>query len=236
MLPEGTVTFDELSSTIYVGRIIQPSSKASPIGSLIFDYNDDNLVELQFTEHDRIAEAGKYTLLEGDFVQFRIAFDKRQTTKRATQISLIEEHSLSANSQNTKEHRERGILVKLLSANDLMHLNQLNVNNVSSGASGDYYSKISYGAIKCVEQDEIVYFSFNELVNYVKFTSSKAAKNNAGEENESIKSSQHQEATPTISYKVNQVKLEVGDSLEFSVVQTGLNQNVLVIFFSSFFT
>ena len=229
MLPEGTVTFDDISSTIYVGRIIQPpmltsssnsSSSSTPpisIGSLIFDYNDDsNLIELKFTERDRIPECGKYTLLEGDFVQFRIATDKRRminssagNQRRATQISLIEEHSLSANSQNTKEHREKGVLIKLLSANDLLNLNSGTTNNNSNS---EFLNKINYGAIKCIEQDEIIYFSFNEIINYAKFTSNK--------ENDNGSSSSQQ-----ITYKINQVKLELGDSLEFSVVECSSNSN-----------
>merc|ERR1712127_1150722 len=136
-LPDRTVSFDELSANVFVGRIIQPpqplvansatnSAETThdigiSVGRLIFDYNDDSLVELKFTDRDRIELGGEYTLLEGDFVQFRIATDKRSiansyannananaVTRRATQISLIEEHSLKANAGNTKEDRQTG--------------------------------------------------------------------------------------------------------------------------------
>ena len=82
MLPQGSVNFDELSADVYVGRIVQAppsklqlqssggssnSSMMPQFGRLIFDNNDENLVELTFNERDRIVEAGEYTLLEGSF-------------------------------------------------------------------------------------------------------------------------------------------------------------------------
>ena len=130
---------------------------------------------------------------KGDFVQFRIANDKRKRLilqsqpnfkltpnqlslfQRATNITLIEEHSLLDNSVNTKEHREKGVLVRLHSpTNDSQ-----------------------YGAIKCIEQDDLVLFSFDEVISFVKFS--------PGDEKQ--------------SFVVNKVKLEVGDSLEFSVIK-----------------
>jgi len=214
MLPDGTVNFDEISSNVYIGRIVQtlPSSKvllqqsgsnqmmpSVALGRLIYDNNDENLVELTFNERDRIASAGEYTLLEGDFVQFRIATDKRKRLllqsqphiklnpsqlsqlQRATNITLIEEHSLIDNSANTKEHRETGVLVK-----------------VHTGGSNE----TQLGVIKCLEQDELVFFPFEELINFVKFSTADPSNEQQSE-----------------SFTVNKVKLEVGDSLEFSVVK-----------------
>ena len=216
MLPEGSVCFDELSSNIYVGRIVQSpyqqniNGVITTIGTLIYDNNDDSLVELSFTDRDRIPGASEYTLIEGDFVQFRIATDKRKRNyylsqphqafslsafQRATQLTLIEEHSLVDNGINTKEHRERGILIKLCSANDFLTQQQQQPNN-------DLYNQVKFGAIKCIEQDELVYFSFNEIINFAKFNASTDNNNKAAS-----------------SYTIDKVKLEVGDSLEFTVIK-----------------
>lgn len=210
MLPDGSVSFDELSSNIYLGRIIQPLTPTkyftnltginlngiSSIGRLVYDKNgaDDNLVELYFTDRDRIPNSGEYSLLEGDFVQFCIAFDKRKKpshlnpvmNQRATHLTLIEEHSLLENSVNTKEHRERGILFKIYNGKDLQ-------------SSVD--SQTKFGAIKCLEQTDLVYFSFGEVINYVKFKTSTL------------------NGMSPVSFSVNEVNLQVGDSLEFSVIK-----------------
>lgn len=222
MLPEGSVCFDELSTNIYVGRIVQSpyqqniNGVLTNMGTLIYDNNDDSLVELNFTDRDRIPGANEYTLIEGDFVQFKIATDKRKRNyylsqpphqafslssfQRATHLTLIEEHSLVDNGINTKEHRERGILFKLYSANDLLSQQQQQPNN-------DLYNQVKFGAIKCIEQEELVYFSFNEIINFAKFN---AASSNGATDNNSGKGPM---------YTVDKVKLEVGDSLEFSVVK-----------------
>ena len=237
-LADGTVTFDELSTSVYVGRVtqspIQPASTPTPttsrvtnIGRLIFDANDEHgqLVELTFGERDRVLEAGEYTLLEGDFVQFRVASDKRlkqqqQQRRRAAQISLIEEHSLLANSANTKERRQQGVLVALFSANDVL-------NNMVGGrmsaqlvyASGAAAARrvaatatttitsdeYKYGAIECLEQDEIVYFSMSEVIRYVRFAAELTSDASA--------------TAAASAYTVSNVELEVGDSLEFSLVE-----------------
>jgi cold shock CspA family protein len=237
---QGTLTFDELSTQVYIGRIIQPLTKItnatnlnginlvslsgtnfSSIGRLIYDSNTSNnnnnnsnmnnngesLVELSFTDRDRCDGAGEYTWLEGDFVQFRIASDKRRKTckpqqlqlglyQRATQMTLIEEHSLVENSINTNEHRERGVLVKLYNSKDLLPAavaaalmeNDINVNNNIN----------KYGAIQCLEQNDLVYFSLSEVISYVRFSTT---------------------SKTTTNYSVNEVKLQVGDSLEFSVAK-----------------
>jgi cold shock CspA family protein len=200
-LPEGTVCFDELSQTVYIGRVVQAPIRLNngsvTLGRLIYDNNQDNLGELTFGENDRAliiasdatangGQNNKYTLLEGDFVQFRIATDKRRkfatqsnNIQRATQLTLIEEHNLAQNSQNTHENREKGVLIK--------------INN----------DQIKYGAIKCLEREDLVYFAFNEIINYAKFKTDTAGSR---------------------SFFINQVKLEVGDSLEFSVMQCQKDQ------------
>lgn len=214
MLQDGTVSFDELSRNVFIGRIIQPLTKLTnlmnninlnginlsgitSIGRLIFDNNsnnDETLTELVFSDLDRVANAGNYTLLEGDFVQFRIASDKRKKNysnntqmhrqQRATQITLIEEHSLVENSVNTGEYRERGVLVKLGTAKELVpHL--------------DTHSQSKYGAIRCLEQNELVYFSIAEVINYVRFASTGGV----------------------TSFSVKEIQMHIGDSLEFSVIK-----------------
>ncbi|CAF0834579.1 unnamed protein product [Brachionus calyciflorus] len=182
----GSVSFDELSRNIFIGRILTPPIMNS-VGRLIYDgNNNDNLIELTFTDRDRINGASEYTFLEGDFVQFRIATDKRkrlnqnfyqqqqQQEKRATQLTLIEEYSLDENSINTNEHREKGVLTKI--TND------------------------KYGAIKCLEKDDLVYFSFNEIISFAKLV------------------------PDSVTYKISKTNLELGDSLEFSVVQCQRDQ------------
>ena len=225
MLPDGTVSFDELGRDVYVGRIIQPLTKLAnflsskhlnginlngtqSLGRLIYDTNvNDSLAELMFTERDRCM--GEYTLLEGDFVQFRIATDKRKKLfnnntqmhkqPRASQLTLIEEYSLVENSVNTGEHREQGVLVKMGTTKELL---PAGMDPQQAAALG----KFKYGAIKCIEQSELVYFSFDELINYVRFNTT---------------------ITGT-SYTLKEFQLQVGDSLEFSVVKC---QKVWVVFY-----
>lgn len=226
MLPSGTVSFDELSREPFIGRIIQPLTKianllhntnlngislneVTSIGKLVFDNNNSNenekLTEILFSDLDRLPNASGYTLLEGDFVQFRISSDKRQRSfnnntqmhrqKRATQLTLIEEHSLIENIINTGEYRERGVLVKFSNAQELLQ------NNDMHNQSSVFQQK--YGAIKCLEQNELIYFSASEVINYVKFPTNASGV-----------------ATPS----VKEVDLQIGDSLEFSIVKCQKDQ------------
>lgn len=217
MLPDGSVSFDEISHNVFIGRIIQPLTKLSnlmhvnlngmnlneisSIGKLIFDNNsnktDETLTELLFSDLDRVPNSGNYTLLEGDFVQFRIATDKRKKhynnniqmhkQQRATQITLIEEHSLIENSVNTGEYRERGVLIKLGTAKELIP--NLDISNQAN--------QFKYGAIKCIEHNDLIYFSVSEVIKYARFT---------------------QKANNT-TFSVTDVQLQIGDSLEFSVIK-----------------
>lgn len=219
MLPAGTVSFDEVSREVFIGRIIQPKinlmqnislngfnlNEIKSIGKLIFDNKNKNegetLTELLFTDLDRLAST-KYTLVEGDFVQFRIASDKRKRMhnnntqmhrqQRATQVTLIEEHSLVENSINTGEYRERGILVKLGTPKEIMP--NLEISNL--------VNQNKLGAIKCIEQNELVYFSVNEVINYARFVTN--------EEN--------------VTSSVKEVQLQIGDSLEFSIIKCQKDQ------------
>lgn len=171
-LAPGSVNFDELSPQIFLGRVTKAPSaggggggvnNATAAGHLIYEC-DDKLVELSFTDKDHVPGAGAYTLLEGDFVHFRIAADKRLLKnasagasgrvvamtgagkQRATHLTLIEGYSLRDNATNTNEHRENGLLVEL------------------DAATGG-------GLVKCLEREDLVFFNANELIRFVTFTS-----------------------------------------------------------------
>lgn len=176
-IPDGSVCLDELSRTVYVGRITA-SPQYNSAGRLIYDGNNSqSLMELSFTERDRINGASEYTFLEGDFVQFRIATDKRKPGKfnsqRATQLTLIEEYSLVENCTNTNERRQTGILAKISN---------------------------KYGAIQHSERDDLIFFSICEIISYVKL------------------------ANDSVTYNINKTNIEIGDLLEFSVVQCPRDQ------------
>lgn len=175
-LAAGTVNFDELSPQYFLGRIIKAPMTTGNVpatGLLIYEC-DDKLVELSFTDKDHVPGAGAYTLLEGDFIHFRIAADKRLLKptassmsasggsggagrpsmtgagkQRATHLTLIESYSMRDNAVNTSEHRENGLLMEL------------------DAASGS-------GLIKCVERDELVFFNANELIRYATFVPTEA--------------------------------------------------------------
>ncbi|CAF3361762.1 unnamed protein product [Rotaria sp. Silwood1] len=136
ILPKGTVQFDEIDKTPYIGRILQTlqnkpkKSNETLTGRLLYDTIDNKMSELSFGKRDR---CGLYTLLENDIVQFVIAKDKRDGMMRATQISLLDQSFLKS-----KEHREMGIVIKLDS---------------STG-----------GQIKCLSSDQIISFRFTEVM------------------------------------------------------------------------
>ncbi|CAF3951002.1 unnamed protein product [Rotaria sordida] len=136
ILPKGTVEFDDIDKTPYIGRILQPlqnklkKSDNILIGRLLYDTIDKKMSELSFGERDR---CGLYTLLENDIVQFVIAKDKRDGMTRATQISLLDQSFLKS-----KEQRQMGIVIKLDSTIG--------------------------GQIKCLPSDQIVSFRFSEVM------------------------------------------------------------------------
>ncbi|CAF0756986.1 unnamed protein product [Adineta steineri] len=137
ILAKGTVQFDDIDKTPYIGRVLQTLQLKTKktgdtlIGRLIYDTLDKKMTELPFGERDR---CGLYTLLENDIVQFVIAKDKRDGMIRATQISLLDQSFLKS-----KEHREMGIVVKL--------------DSTTGG-----------GQIKCLSSDQIVLFRFSEVM------------------------------------------------------------------------
>jgi cold shock CspA family protein len=199
MLPDGSVSFDELSRKVFVGRISQAPNQ-SVVGRLIFENTDERLAELAFAEQDRIFS---HTLLEGDFVQFRIATDKRRMLKqRATQLSLLEDIALAANTKNTQEHRERGVLVKLYSSSELLNSKSMNGNGSSLMSSQQVNTNEAkvYGVIKCLEQDDLAYFTTNEVISYAKLSAD-------------------EQAPQQMKLILNETKLEEGDSLEFCLIR-----------------
>ena len=101
---------------------------------------------------------------------------------------MIEEHSLVDNIINTGEYRERGVLVKYGTGKEIVH----NLDTLSPAVHQEY------GAIKCLEQNELIYFSASEVISYVKFVTSSAG---------------------IVTPSVKLVELQIGDSLEFSIVK-----------------
>jgi cold shock CspA family protein len=218
-LPFGTVTFDEVNCKVMIGRVVQPpininynqingsqieKNNALTTGSLIYENDDGNICELPFSEQSRLSGAANFTLLEGDIVQFRLSVDKRllkqqrqPNQKRVIQLTLIKEFSLSNNAKNTGEIRERGILTRLFDAN----------NSTSTSATK---KKTTFGAIKCLEQEDIVYFSLDELIKFADLSST-------------VDQSDHQDNSlsnkPVPKFNIEKVDLQVGDSLEFSIIK-----------------
>lgn len=191
-LPDGTINFDELSPQIFIGRIIQAPVRipnAPMIGRLIYE-TDEKLVELAFGDGDRAG--GDYTLLEGDFVHFRIAKDKRirfskSNQQRATQLTLIEEYPIRENCINTNEYREMGLLVDVINASGSVNTNAHDMASV----------KFKFGAVRLLEREDLIYFPFTEIIHFVKFEPC---------------------GTNDVSVSVKKVDLEVGDSVELSVI------------------
>jgi cold shock CspA family protein len=115
VLPHGTVTFDSVSSDTREGVVKTPVIRSfthgrgkeyeSTIGEIIYqpDMGDSTL---PYTERD---QDGSYTMLPGDIVQFKIATDIRDGSRRATKVSIIK----LIEEQQVKPNREKGIIAAL---------------------------------------------------------------------------------------------------------------------------
>lgn len=127
-LPEGTVVFEDVDGEVYTGQILETverglshlhlrsnlnsassnllsnGSSSSSSGNIVWNKNGKEL-EIPFSERDL---KGQFTLNVGDYVQFRIATDRRDSKKHATDIRFLEEtFSLSG------EKREKGFVILL---------------------------------------------------------------------------------------------------------------------------
>lgn len=126
-LPEGTVMFEDVDSEVFTGQILETverglshlhlrsnltsassglmsNGSSSSSGNIVWNKNGKEL-EIPFSERDL---KGQFTLNVGDYVQFRIATDRRDSKKHATDIRFLEEtFSLSG------EKREKGFVILL---------------------------------------------------------------------------------------------------------------------------
>lgn len=134
-LPEGTVTFEDISEVKYRGTVDKPLSKSpakrqhEPLHGRIFFEGPKGLDEIVFGERDL---HGEFSLRTGDVVEFNIAIDRRDLLQRATDIMLFR----VADADNG-EMREVGTVAAL---------------------------KEGFGFIKCCDRDARMFFHFSELL------------------------------------------------------------------------
>nr|XP_022919835.1 cold shock domain-containing protein E1 [Onthophagus taurus] len=113
-LPSGTVIFEDLNPDIIKGQVLKTLDRgmsqarhqtdALP-GRIRYRAPDHSEVEISFGEKD---QKGDFTLRHGDWVQFKIATDRRDQLNRATQIMLLEESF-----KVSGERREQGVVASV---------------------------------------------------------------------------------------------------------------------------
>ncbi|XP_044257145.1 cold shock domain-containing protein E1 [Tribolium madens] len=112
-LPSGTVIFEDLKPEILKGQVLKPLDRgpnarhqtdALP-GRIRYRAPDHSEVEISFGDKD---QRGDFTLRHGDWVQFKIATDRRDGLNRATHISLLDESFLVSG-----EKREQGVVASV---------------------------------------------------------------------------------------------------------------------------
>lgn len=109
-LPIGSVVFEDISDVSVKGQVLKPFEKDctprernDPLpGRIKYRAPDYSEVEVSFGEKD---QKGDFTLRHGDWVEFRIATDRRDQLKRATCISLLEDSFIVSG-----ERREQGLI------------------------------------------------------------------------------------------------------------------------------
>lgn len=112
-LPAGTVVFEDVGTEIVKGQVLKPLDRgqnarhqSDPLpGRIRYRAQDHSEVEVPFGDKD---QKGDFTLRHGDWVQFKIATDRRDQLQRATNISLLEESFVVSG-----EKREQGIVASL---------------------------------------------------------------------------------------------------------------------------
>lgn len=109
-LPEGTVCFDDISEEVIKGQIIKPVDRVqarhqgdAPLPGRILYQSDSVDLEIVYGDKDQV---GEFTLMPNDWVEFRIATDRRNKLERAAHIRILEESFIVP-----KEEREMGVVV-----------------------------------------------------------------------------------------------------------------------------
>ncbi|GJQ87988.1 Unr [Trypoxylus dichotomus] len=112
-LPTGTVIFEDLKPEILRGQVLKPLDRGNNArhqtdalpGRIRYRAPDHSEVEISFGEKD---QRGDFTLRHGDWVQFKVATDRRDQLNRATQIMLLEESFMVSG-----ERREQGVVASV---------------------------------------------------------------------------------------------------------------------------
>lgn len=112
-LEAGSVVFEDVGTEIIKGQVLKPLERGQqarhqndPLpGRIRYRAPDHSEVEVPFGDKD---QKGDFTLKHGDWVQFRIATDRRDQLQRATNISLLDESFLVSG-----ERREQGVVAAL---------------------------------------------------------------------------------------------------------------------------
>ncbi|KAF6201517.1 hypothetical protein GE061_003908 [Apolygus lucorum] len=112
-LPSGTVVFEDVCNETVKGQVLKPIERTAPRhqstdplpGRIRYRAPDHSEVEIPFGDKD---QQGEFTLRHGDWVEFRIATDRRDQLQRATNISLLlESFKVSG------ERREQGAVAAI---------------------------------------------------------------------------------------------------------------------------
>ncbi|KAL1456190.1 hypothetical protein WDU94_000937 [Cyamophila willieti] len=114
LLPRGSVVFEDLTEDIVKGQVLKPLERSLPRhpntdplpGRIRYRAPDHSEVEIPFGEKD---QRGDFTLKHGDWVQFQVATDRRDSLRRATRISLLHESFVVSG-----ERREQGVVTSVL--------------------------------------------------------------------------------------------------------------------------
>ena len=112
-LPPGTVIFEDLNDEILKGQVLKPLDRGINVrhqtdalpGRIRYRAPDHSEVEIAFGDKD---QRGDFTLRHGDWVQFKIATDRRDLLNRATHISLLDESFVVSG-----ERREQGTVASV---------------------------------------------------------------------------------------------------------------------------
>ncbi|CAH0547495.1 unnamed protein product [Brassicogethes aeneus] len=112
-LAPGTVIFEDLKPEILKGQVLKPLDRGPSArhqtdalpGRIRYRAPDHSEVEISFGDKD---QRGDFTLRHGDWVQFKIATDRRDGLNRATHISLLDESFLVSG-----EKREQGTVASV---------------------------------------------------------------------------------------------------------------------------